>query len=141
MDFLSMELVTIPCSELIPCNHKLKKQGLHNISIDKLLGISCKHTDFTSLYLPLKNLMLSKLLIFLRNRSNPLLGFLMRLLQIKVFFLCQQYCKMGQIQLELGIKPPLHITYKLMEPLRERTRLLFLCLLIRSCMIVQIGYR
>jgi len=49
MDFLSIEPVTIPCSELIPCYHKLKGEGSHNISFDKLLIISCRHTDFAFL--------------------------------------------------------------------------------------------
>jgi len=49
MDFLSMECITIPCSELIPGYHKLKGTESHNISFDKLLVISCRHTDFTFL--------------------------------------------------------------------------------------------
>jgi len=40
LDFLSMEHFNIPCSELIPCYHKLKGEGSHNISFDKPLVIS-----------------------------------------------------------------------------------------------------
>jgi len=47
VDFLSMEPVTHPCSELIPSYHTLKGEESHNISFDKLLVISCRHTDFT----------------------------------------------------------------------------------------------
>jgi len=47
IDFLSMEPVTIPYFELIPSYHKLKGEGSHNISFDKILVISCRHTDFT----------------------------------------------------------------------------------------------
>jgi len=56
MDFLSIEPVTIPCSELIPSYHKLKGEGSHNISFGKLLVISCRHTDFTFLILCIKEL-------------------------------------------------------------------------------------
>jgi len=56
IDFLSMEHVTIPCSELIPGYHKLKGAGSHNISLDKLLVISCRHTDFTFLIPCIKEL-------------------------------------------------------------------------------------
>jgi len=55
-DFLSMEPVTIPCSELIPGYYKLKEERSHNISFDKLLVISCRHTDFTFLIPCIKEL-------------------------------------------------------------------------------------
>jgi len=56
MDFLSMEPVTIPCSELINGYHKLKGEGSYNISFDKLLVISCRHIDFTFLIPCIKEL-------------------------------------------------------------------------------------
>jgi len=56
MDFLSMEPVTISCSELITGYHKLKGVRSHNISFDKLLVISCRHTDFTFLIPCIKEL-------------------------------------------------------------------------------------
>jgi len=56
MDFLSMEPITIPCSELIPGYHLLKEEESHNISFDKLLVISCRHTDFTFLIPYIKEL-------------------------------------------------------------------------------------
>jgi len=56
MDFLSIEPVTIPYYELIPGYHKLKGEGSHNISFDKLLVISCRHTDFTFLIPCIKEL-------------------------------------------------------------------------------------
>jgi len=56
MDFLSMEPVTIPCSELIAGYHKLKGEGSHNISFDKILVISCRHTNFTFLLPGIKEL-------------------------------------------------------------------------------------
>jgi len=51
-----METVTIPCSELIPGYHKLREEGSYNISFDKLLVISCQHTDFTLLIPCIKEL-------------------------------------------------------------------------------------
>jgi len=56
MDFLSMEPVTISCSELIPGYHNLKGEGSHNITFNKLLVISCRHTDFTFLIPCIKEL-------------------------------------------------------------------------------------
>jgi len=47
MDFLSIEPVTIPCSELIPGVYNLKQEGSQNISFNKLLVISYTLTDFT----------------------------------------------------------------------------------------------
>jgi len=51
-----MEPDTIPCPELIPGYHKLKGEGPYNISFDKLLVISCRHTDFTFLIPCIKSL-------------------------------------------------------------------------------------
>jgi len=56
MDFLSIEPVTISYSELIPAYHKLKGEGSQNISFDKVLVISCRHTDFTFLIPCIKEL-------------------------------------------------------------------------------------
>ena len=89
MDFLSMESITIPCSELIPDYHKLKGEGSHNISFDKLLVISCRHTDFTFLIPCIKELNTKDVIDIFEKWINPLLDFLVRSLQIKIFFLCQ----------------------------------------------------
>jgi len=73
MDFLSMEPVTIPCSELIPGYHKLKGEGSHNISFDKLLVISCRHTDFTFLIPCIKELN-AKDVIVMGNANSSTAG-------------------------------------------------------------------
>jgi len=56
IDFLSIEPITILYSELIPGCHKLKGEGSHNISFDKLLVISCRDTNFTFLIPCIKQL-------------------------------------------------------------------------------------
>jgi len=74
MDFLSMEPVTIPCSELIPGYHKLKGEGSHNISFDKLLVISCRHTDFTFLIPYIKKLNAKEVIDIFETWIKPTVG-------------------------------------------------------------------
>jgi len=74
MDFLSMEPVTIPCSELIPGYHKLKGEGSHNISFDKLLVISCRYTDFTFLIPCIKELNARDILDIFEKWIKPTVG-------------------------------------------------------------------
>jgi len=74
MDFLSMEPVTIPCSELISGYPKLKGEGSHNISFDKLLVISCRHTDFTFLIPCIKELNAKDVIDILENWIKATVG-------------------------------------------------------------------
>jgi len=74
MDFLSMEPVTIPCSELIPGYYKLKGEGSHNISFDKLLVISCRHTDFTFLIPCIKELNAKDVIDIFEKWIKPTVG-------------------------------------------------------------------
>jgi len=74
MDFLSMEPVTIPCSELIPGYHKLKGEGSHNISFEKLLVISCRRTNFTFLIPCIKELNAKDVIDILEKWIKPTVG-------------------------------------------------------------------
>jgi len=74
MDFLSMEPVTIPCSELIPGYYKLKGEGSHNISFDKLLIISCRHNDFTFLIPCIKELNAKDVVDIFETWIKPTVG-------------------------------------------------------------------
>jgi len=74
MDFLSMEPVTIPCSELIPGYHKLKGEGSHNISFDNLFFISWRHTDFTFLIPCIKELNAKDVIDIFEKWIKPTVG-------------------------------------------------------------------
>ena len=74
MNFLSIEPITIPCSELIPGYHKLTGEGSHNISFDKLLVISCRHTDFTFLIPCIKELNAKDVIDIFETWIKPTVG-------------------------------------------------------------------
>jgi len=127
MDFLSMEPITIPYSELIHGYYKLKGEGSHNISFDKSLVISCRHTYFTFLILCIKELNDKDVIDIFEKWTIPTIGLPYKIVIDKMFFLCQQNFMIGQTQLEVGITQPLYITLILMAPWKERTGLLCLC--------------
>jgi len=74
MDFLNMEPVTIPYPELIPVYPKLKGEGPHNIFFDKLLVISCRHTDFTFLIPCVKELNAKDVIDIFEKWIKPTVG-------------------------------------------------------------------
>jgi len=76
MDFLSMEPVPIPCSELISGYHKLKGEGSHNISFDKLLVISYRHNYFTVLIPCIKELHAKDFIDIFEKCFKPIIGLL-----------------------------------------------------------------
>ena len=80
MDFLSMEPVTISCSKLIPDYHKLKGERFHNISFDKLLVISCRHTDFTFLVPCIKELNAMDVIDIFEKWIKPTIGLLYKII-------------------------------------------------------------
>jgi len=74
MDFLSMEPVTIPCPKLIRAYHKLKGEGSHNIYFNKLLVISCRHTDFIFLIPYIKELNAKDVIDIFETWIKPTVG-------------------------------------------------------------------
>jgi len=74
MDFLSIEPVTITCSELILNYYKLKREESHNISFDKLVVISCRHTDFTFLIPCIKELNAKDVIDIFETWIKPTVG-------------------------------------------------------------------
>jgi len=69
-----MEPITIPYSELISGYYKLKGEGSHNISFDKLLVISCKYTDFTFLIPCIKEINAKDIINIFEEWIKPTVG-------------------------------------------------------------------
>jgi len=69
-----MEPVPILGSEIIPSYHKGKGEGSHNISFDKLLVISYRHTDFTFLIPCIKELNPKDVIDIFENWIKPTVG-------------------------------------------------------------------
>jgi len=69
-----MEPVTMPYSELIPGYHKLKEEGSHNISFDKLFVISSRHSDFTFLIPCIKELNAKDVIDIFEKWIKPTVG-------------------------------------------------------------------
>ena len=74
IDFLSIEPLTIPYSKLIPSYHKLKGEGSHNISFDKLLVSSCRHSDITFLIPCIKELNIGDIINIFEICNKPTVG-------------------------------------------------------------------
>jgi len=132
MDFLSIEPVTVSCSELITVYYKLKGEGSHNISFDKLLVISCRHIDYTFLIPCIKELNAKDIIDIFEKwiKSTIFLPYKIITDQDVLFIsaLFQDWAN------------PVGVRYKASSAnhpqtngdQKERTRLLYLCLLLRS---------